>query len=243
MSTSLRPFPRRTFEQLHRHLQAALNELCPDDYGDALSLDLVDPPAPDASRAVFRLEGPDDASCRVTLELFPTDSTICGVRAETDGGHSRHFRFVPPQDGGDAENLQRVARWMATFLLNEIEQRRDCASSETPALPDLPPHMPVLVLDEKGLIQTLTRGARRVLQYSPDTSVEPNFFSHVHGQNLRRVMQDLAHMVSQQKQSARWLLRMQTGNRRWRWYRARADNHVDHPEGAVRVLLRPLSNR
>jgi hypothetical protein len=60
---------------------------------------------------------------------------------------------------------------------------------------------------------------------------------------LKRVMRDLAHMVSRRKQQARWLLRLRTGNERWRWYRATAKNHLDDSEDAVQILLRPLSNR
>lgn len=242
MATSLRPSPHRVFERLHQHLQEALAELCPDDY-EEVSLDPVDPPDPDDARKRLRVEGPDEVSFRVELEFFPTSENTCDVRAETEGGHSRHFRCELPREGSDQKNLRRVVRWMATFLLNEIEQRRAETSSETPALSDSPPHVPLLVLDENGTIQALTKGARRALEYSPETPVEPNFFSHVHGQNLRRVMRDLAHMVSHRKQSAQWLLRLRTGNNRWRWYRATAKNHLDDSEGEIRVLLRPLSDR
>jgi len=53
-------------------------------------------------------------------------------------------------------------------------------------------------------------------------------------------MQDLAHMVSHRKQRARWLLRLRTGNGRWRWYRAIARNFLDQADAAIQVHLRPL---
>lgn len=53
-------------------------------------------------------------------------------------------------------------------------------------------------------------------------------------------MRDLALMVSHRKQRARWLLRLRTGNGRWRWYRLYARNHLDEQDGAIRVRLRPL---
>lgn len=102
------------------------------------------------------------------------------------------------------------------------------------------PHVPVLVLDREGTIQHLNEPARRALEYSSDASIDPCFFSHVHGHNLRRVMRDLAHMVSHRKQRARWLLRLRTGNGRWRWYRAIARNHLDHSDATIQVHLRPL---
>ncbi|MFB6230355.1 MAG: PAS domain-containing protein, partial [Salinibacter sp.] len=105
---------------------------------------------------------------------------------------------------------------------------------------DDPSHAPVLTLDRGGTIQHLAEPARRVLEYPPDATPDPCFFSHVHGRNLRRVMRDLARMVSHRKQRARWLLRLRTGNGRWRWYRCVARNHLDQPDGAIQVRLRPL---
>jgi len=102
------------------------------------------------------------------------------------------------------------------------------------------PHVPVLTLDREGTIQDSNEPARRALEYSSEDSIDPCFFSHVHGRNLQRVMRDLAHMVSHRKQRARWLLRLRTGNGRWRWYRLAARNHLDENDGAIRVRLRPL---
>ncbi|PSQ91288.1 MAG: hypothetical protein BRD43_00150 [Bacteroidetes bacterium QS_4_64_154] len=102
------------------------------------------------------------------------------------------------------------------------------------------PHVPVLTLDREGTIQDSNEPARRALEYSSEDSIDPCFFSHVHGRNLQRVMRDLAHMVSHRKQRARWLLRLRTGNGRWRWYRAVARNHLDHSSATIQVHLRPL---
>lgn len=96
------------------------------------------------------------------------------------------------------------------------------------------------MLDKSGTIQDLNEPGRRALEYSADASVNSCFFSHVHGRNLRRVMRDLALMVSHRKQRARWLLRLRTGNGRWRWYRLAARNHLDENDGAIRIRLRPL---
>lgn len=115
--------------------------------------------------------------------------------------------------------------------------RRDAGSASSE---EDPPHVPVVALDRDGTIKEITRSAQTALEYSPEESIQPCFFSHVHGQNLRRVMRDLALMVSHRKQRARWLLRLRTGNQRWRWYRAVAHNHLDQPEETVRVKLRPV---
>ncbi len=98
----------------------------------------------------------------------------------------------------------------------------------------------MLYLDRSGTIQRVNEPARRALGYGVEDTLEPCFFSHVHGRNLHRVMRDLAHMVSHRTQRTRWLLRLRTGNGRWRWYRARARNHLDCANARIHVQLRPL---
>lgn len=101
------------------------------------------------------------------------------------------------------------------------------------------PHVPLLTLDREGTIQSLTEAARRMLEYTSDTALDPCFFSHVHASNQHRVMRDLADMVSRGKQRAKWLFRLRTGNSRWRWFRAFVRNELGQ-DGAIRIRLRPL---
>jgi len=57
---------------------------------------------------------------------------------------------------------------------------------------------------------------------------------------MRRVMQDLANMVSRGKQRAQWLLRLRTGNERWRWYRVAVENNLGRQDDHIRIRLRPV---
>lgn len=234
------PSAEKVLERLREHVQEDHTKLGPDAYENALSLHPVDAPASSGSQMSFWVEGPKDISFRLTLELTSTGENACDVYAETVEGRSRHFSCDLSLTNEEARSLRGVARSLATFLLSEIEQRRTQGPSQLPDSSDTPPHVPLLILDENGTIQEVTASAQRILCHSPESSLDPNFFTHVHGQNLRRVMQDLAYMVSRQKQRAHWLLRLRTGNRRWRWFRAIAEKHLDHSAGAVRVLLRPL---
>lgn len=102
------------------------------------------------------------------------------------------------------------------------------------------PHLPVLTLDREGNIKSVTRAARNMLEYSAEECIDSCFFAHVHGRNMRRVMRDLAHMVSRGKQRAQWLLRLRTGNHRWRWYRAAVQNDLGRQEDHILVRLRSL---
>ena len=99
-------------------------------------------------------------------------------------------------------------------------------------------HVPLMVLDAEGSIQHLTPAARKVLEYKLGQPVEPCFFSHVHGKNLHQVMRDVADMVCRGKAQASWLLRLRTGQGRWRWYKATVRNELMQPEATITVHLR-----
>ncbi len=95
---------------------------------------------------------------------------------------------------------------------------------------------PVVIIDGEGTIQHISKAARRLLEYPPDADLDECFFAHVHGKNLYRVMQDVAHMVCYGQQQTAWLLRLRTGRGRWRWYRATARHY--RQEGQRRILIR-----
>lgn len=99
--------------------------------------------------------------------------------------------------------------------------------------------MPRLALNHAGTIKEANEAACEVLDCSPADGEESSFFSHVHGRNLRRVMRDLARMKNNALKKARWLLRVQTADNRWRWFRVRAQSRSQRG-GRVRLLLRPL---
>jgi len=84
----------------------------------------------------------------------------------------------------------------------------------------------------------MTGPARRLLEYGSDQSIDRCFFTHVHGRNLRRVMQDLAQVLRRHKRKVSWLLRLQTGTGRWRWFRAIAHPHPEEDNTAVVRLRR-----
>ena len=99
-------------------------------------------------------------------------------------------------------------------------------------------HLPLMLLDAAGTIRHLTPALRKVLEYKPEQPIEPCFFSHVHGKNLYQVMRDVADMVCRGKAQASWLLRLRTGQGRWRWYKATARNELMRPEAPITVHLR-----
>lgn len=81
--------------------------------------------------------------------------------------------------------------------------------------------------------------AREVLDGSPEELDDSSFFSHVHGRNLRRVMRNPTRMKSNVLKRARWLLRFQTADNRWRWFLVKAHNRFQQ-DGRIRLLLQPL---
>ncbi len=103
------------------------------------------------------------------------------------------------------------------------------------------PHLPVMVLDPEGNVQQLTAAARRLLEYRTDEPVRPCFFSYVHSKNLYQVMRDVADMVCHGKGQAVWLLRLRTGQNRWRWFKAEVSNRLKE-EAAIAITLRDLQD-
>lgn len=101
-------------------------------------------------------------------------------------------------------------------------------------------HVPALVLGADGTIQLATPAARHLLEYKSEQQLDPCFFSHVHGRNLYQVMRDVADMVCYGKASASWLMRLRTGQGRWRWYKASVKNQLNLGEGTILVNLRDL---
>lgn len=97
--------------------------------------------------------------------------------------------------------------------------------------------LPILTIDGEGTIQRVSKAARRLLEYPPSAELDPCFFAHIHGKNLYRVMQDIAHMVCCGQQQATWLLRLRTGHGRWRWYRATAHNRLQEDDNHILIRL------
>ena len=106
--------------------------------------------------------------------------------------------------------------------------------------PQVSEHLPRIIVDESGAICDLTLPARRLLEYRANEPLKTSFFSLVHGKNLYQVMRDVADMVCYGREEASWLLRLRTGQGRWRWYRAHVHNKLDGPEGALCISLRDL---
>lgn len=99
---------------------------------------------------------------------------------------------------------------------------------------------PLIALDREGMICSTTRAARHLLEYSGEADLDACFFSHVHKRNMHRVMKDLADMVARGKQQAKWLLRLRTGNDRWRWYRVIVQNHLGAEDERVYARLQSV---
>jgi PAS domain-containing protein len=228
--------PNWGLEQFCRHLSDHLPHRCVRVCEESAPRSGTDLLRDEQAENVLRIEG--DPPFRVVLAASSTGREPLDLRVTVDGGRTRHFPCVRSGDGTGIE-MQDAARAVATFLLDEFELNWDVAFAGQSSS-EVPPHVPVLLLNGEGTIQNLTESARRLLGYSRGASIEPCFFSHVHKKNLRRVMYDLAHMVSQRKKRARWLLRLRTGNDRWRWFRIRATCVSSSLKRAARLFLQRL---
>lgn len=104
------------------------------------------------------------------------------------------------------------------------------------------PHIPRLVLDGEGSVREVSPAARVLLSYRSDDAIPPCFFSLIHAKNLYQVMRDVADMVCRGRSRASWLLRLRTGDGRWRWFKVQAHNHLEGGEGHIALTLQDLQD-
>lgn len=94
----------------------------------------------------------------------------------------------------------------------------------------------ILVLDEGGTIQHISRTARRLLTLGAGTITGGSFFERVHPDHLNRVKWDLVQMTIRGKQRVTWLLRLKTGLGPWQWFKLEALNCLGANEQGGIVL-------
>ena len=188
----------------------------------------------DAVTQTIRVDDPNDDPVRVRVSVSPlrmasspnaSTQTAYAVTVGIDGGPLVRYTTRPPgtrtSDSGTPPPdppLVTLRHKAEGFLRRELRTRLNRTTSLTAT--------PRLTLDDEGRIQSLSPAARRALEYAPDAAPAPNFFSHVAGDNLGRVLRDLGRMVQGDCQHARWLVRLRTGTGRWRWYRAEVRNEL-----------------
>lgn len=104
------------------------------------------------------------------------------------------------------------------------------AVSPTPSFPILGEsfheRQAIVVLDEDGTVQHISRQARELLSLETGTIAGRSFFGHVHPDHLNRVKWDLVQMVGRGKQTVTWLLRLRTGLGPWQWFKLQAVNYL-----------------
>ena len=202
---------------------------------------------PEASIRTIRVEGPNGGTVRVRASVSPlrvgsspdaSTRTAYAVTVGIDAGPLVRYTIRNPAsrapDSGTATPappLVTLRHKAEAFLRRELRTRLDGSASVNTT--------PRLTLDAEGRILSLSPAARRALEYAPDDAPNPNFFSHVAGCNLGRVLRDLGRMVQGDCQHARWLVRLRTGTGRWRWYRAEVRNELAAND-AITITVWPL---
>jgi PAS domain-containing protein len=222
-------------DELYESLQHVLTVLEQKWDEARLALRTVSPAARMQAERSFRLEGPEDIDIGIRFGVYPLGDGTNEVYVEIEEGPTCRFTYDPGKRNAQAEQA-RLGRTVTATLLKEIEPR----IGQVPvaqAAPDAP--APRVTLDADGRITALNEAARQVLDCDSAASYDSNFFAHVHGRNLRRVMRDLARMVRHDLRRARWLLRLQTGADRWRWFRVKALNQLASQD-EIQLRLHPV---
>ena len=202
---------------------------------------------PDSTQTI-RVDGPRGRSVHVRVSVTPLRTEApsetstqrpYAVKVGIDGGPLVRYTTRGPDADmrSDADSatpvppMATLQRKAESFLHRELQKRLDTSVAVNTK--------PRITLNPEGRIQALSPAARRALEYAPDATPAPNFFSHVAGRNLGRVLRDLGRMVQGNRQHARWLVRLRTGSGRWRWYRAEVHNELEREE-AITITVWPL---
>jgi PAS domain-containing protein len=127
------------------------------------------------------------------------------------------MNHLPPQDRASAATSDRPSR--ASTVSDPFH--------ETQA---------IVVLDEAGTIQHISRVARRLLDLGSGTLTGRSFFERVHPSNLNRVKWDLVQMIARGKPEVTWLLRLKTGLGPWQWFKMEAKNRLGYDDTGGIVL-------
>lgn len=224
-------------DELHESLQHVCTVLGQKWDEAGFVLQTVAPVARMQAERSFRLEGPEDMDVGIRFGVYPLGDGTNEVYVEIEDGPTCRFTYDPGKRNAQAEKA-RLGRIVTATLLEEIEPRIGQVPVAQTA-PDATAPAPHATLDADGRITSLNESARRVLDCDSVASYDSNFFAHVHGRNLRRVMRDLARMVRHDLRRARWLLRLQTGADRWRWFRVNVRNRLAS-EGEIQLRLHPV---
>lgn len=234
-----RSAPHRILNELQETLDYALTILRQRHDASSLSFTTLDS-SEEAHQRSFQVD--DSQGLSVQLHCAVTELGTADYEVELRFAPGPTTRFSYPASSGDSDASNEplpLKQQVSDFLLEELDRQFGSVSSEGAASFESAPHVPRLRLGRDGTVRDLNDAACRVLEFASEDDTASSFFSYVHGRNLRRVMWDLAQMVEQGVRRSKWLLRLRTGNNRWRWYRAAAKNKLQS-EGTILVLLRPL---
>lgn len=186
------------------------------------------------SEDTFTVETPEGVNLHVHCVIRCRDEERFEVRIAINGRTTHCFTFCVDDATAKPQRTAQLSRAVAALLLNEMDRPRHRTARE------VPPHVPMIELNPRGDIERVNEVALRVLGYSSDRPPNPCFFSHVHANNISRVMRDLAHMVEQKIKRVRWLFRLRTSDERYRWFRAEVETMPYGSPSVILVLLRPV---
>lgn len=224
-------------DELHDSLRHVLTVLEQKWEATTLALRCVSPSSRMRGRRSFRVQSPDGMDVGVRFGVYPMGDGTNEVYVDVEEGPTRRFTYDPGSLEAETEKA-RLGRTVTSMLLSEVESHLGQVPVAASGPDEVAP-TPRLLLDEEGSITAFNDAARRVLDCPAEESYDPNFFAHVHGRNLRRVMRDLARMVRHDLRRARWLLRLETGTNRWRWFRVKVLNRLA-AEGEIQLHLYPV---
>lgn len=249
--------PEPILDTLHGAIRQAVSALNTETETGTVTHSLVETaadPTEEGSTQTVRVDGPDSRAVLVRFSVSPCSSVPASPVSASEqtpyavevginsGPLVRYTVCIPdsppptsspsrPEKAAPVSPLTTLRRKAKTFLHRTLRRHLH--------VPDAPSSMPRLTLDTDGRIQSVSPAARKALEYAPDATPEPNFFSHVAACSLGRVLRDLGRMVNGDRRRAQWLVRLRTGTGRWRWYRTEVENELSSKD-VITMTVWPL---
>lgn len=79
---------------------------------------------------------------------------------------------------------------------------------------------PVIIIGFDGSIIDASHTAQALMGYASELSLDTNFFTLIHKNQLYTVMRDVADIICRGKQQASWLIRLKSSGGSWKWFNA-----------------------
>lgn len=114
---------RQITEVLSQSLKNAFDDVCPERYGAALTLERMESPS-DPQQVSFRIHGPETLSLSIHTTVSHVGGNVYDITAQVEDGPAHCFTYSEPEGSGSSLSLAPyLGNNIANHLLDDVEQQ------------------------------------------------------------------------------------------------------------------------